>query len=195
MRIHGLNTTTRLKYHYTVATSTPTSFYQHNAIRPTYTAEQLPSISVEMTSALLSPDTITTPAAADHACCFKQCGRLWTDSLSNLESDGSPTTVGRLRRKTGEKIESLLETIRDSYLQIDDFLSYIYENRDTRQHRKRWRQLERWFMGSVDKGRFGSKVLKSWLLQGGGETIFGIYQAELDTLFKTSEVPSCNSTT
>jgi hypothetical protein len=27
-------------------------------------------------------------------------------------------------------------------------------------------------MGSVDKGRFGSKVLKSWLLQGGGETIF-----------------------
>ena len=139
-----------------------------------------------MTSALLSPDTITTPAATDHACCCKQCGRLWTDSLSNLESDGSPTTVGRLRRKTGEKIESLLETIRDSYLQIDDFLSYIYENRDTRQHRKRWRQLERWFMGSVDKGRFGSNVLKSWLLQGGGETIFGIYQAKLDTLFKTT---------
>jgi hypothetical protein len=95
--------------------------------------------------------------------------------------------AGRARaRKFEEKMESLLEDFRISYLQIGEFLSYIYENRTTMKHRKRWQQLERWFIESVEKSRFDKKVLKSWLLQGGGEYLFRIYQAELDSLFKTT---------
>jgi hypothetical protein len=95
--------------------------------------------------------------------------------------------VGRLRaQKTGEKIESLLETFGIWYVKIDEFLSYIYENRTTRKHRKRWRQLERWFLESIEENRFDRKVLKSWLLKDGGETLFSIYRTELDSLFKNT---------
>lgn len=89
-------------------------------------------------------------------------------------------------RKTGEKMEALLEMFRTSYLQVDEFLSYIYENRTAPQYRQRWRQIEQWFIKSAEKNIFSGKVLKDWLVQGGGEALPRIYQAELHAIFEAT---------
>src|SRR6267378_1237702 len=163
-------------------------------------------MSAELTSDLTGPPSSPTnpfassPTAylsptASHACYCKQCGRLWTDSLSNFESDnessdnGSPSaSMGkRVRpRTTSEKVEALLEMFRSSYLQVDELLSQIYENRARALYRQRWRQIEQWFIAFAGKGLFGEKVLKDWLLRGGGEALPRIYQAELDAIFETT---------
>jgi len=89
-------------------------------------------------------------------------------------------------RTTSEKVEALLEMFRSSYLQVDEFLSHIYENRAMALYRQRWRQIEQWFIAFAGKGLFGEKVLKDWLLRGGGEALPRIYQAELDAIFETT---------